>query len=256
MNHTDMIQDAGSFMVQYIQSDKYKELLLTEIKDNANATGEINGKISNLSDELPIWWTPDQIADAIIAQRLTNIQIAKIHFVSVPLKKRTFIWRTIRDSLSGEKGRESQEQDMEFEQESFTNKKNQEMAVHEFTHVSTSWNHHIIPWTFFKLESAAKANDPYYSKATEIHARMTAVKYMLRKTKICNPLKEEITEAHIDELLKYDFMQRMADGDIDNALLDLLNDSKIEKQKLVELMNEIASTDGNSKYIEEIKSIA
>lgn len=252
----EMVIDAGNFMMDYIQSEKYRELLINEIKINNHINLDDWNSIRHLRDELPFPWTPEEIADQIIQQRATSINASRIGWVDHIWSDRTYIWQTEYDYNRDQDSWEAWNTNVTFEKSLFKNNRNQDMAVHEFTHASTGWNYHIIPFTFVKLEESAGTNDPYYGKPTEIHARITAVKYMLRKTWICNPLIDDVKERDIDELLKYKFMEPLIDWDIYNALLDLLNYSKITKQRLVELMNEIAENQPNWIENKDIKHVA
>lgn len=251
MGQQEIINESRQWMTDYIKSDKYRELLTKEV--------EINNQIifkdwnesydfENLLSFHGFSWTTKEIVDKMIQQRLYNVEATTTELVDQWPWNETYVWQTETGiKIKGWNTTKIQNH-INLEEDLFHNESRPSAATHEFTHASTANNYLLIPLTILELWLSTNSTNKYFSNTTEIHARMTEIKYLLWKTKICDPFRDEITKEHIDELAKYDFMQEWTnrryffwDSKKSTPLGELLNESEIDKQDLINLMNEIAS---------------
>lgn len=124
---------------------------------------------------------------------------------------------------------------------------------HELTHKSTEANKYLTKFARNKLLNSANKDNlgpgytdkqldrtyNYSDNPTEVHARLTELKYMMHRYGIYNPMKEKMTKEHLIKALQNPYIRKSLDFEI---LLDMLNN----KGDVIDLMNTIAKNKHNS----------
>lgn len=124
---------------------------------------------------------------------------------------------------------------------------------HELTHKSTEGNKYLTKFTRNKLLNSVNKDNlgsgytdkqlnrsyNYLDNPTEVHARLTELKYMMHRYGIYNPMKEKMTKEHLIKALQNPYIRKSLDIEV---LLDMLNN----KGDVIDLMNTIAENKHNS----------
>ena len=132
------------------------------------------------------------------------------------------------------------------------------IAGHELIHKSTEGNKYLTNSARNKLLSSVNKDNfgdgytdkelnksySYYDNPTEVHARLSELKYMMNQYGIYNPTKEKMTKEHLIKAMKNPYIRKSIDF---NIILDMLQN----KGDIIDLMNTIAQnkTDGQEQNV-------
>jgi hypothetical protein len=120
------------------------------------------------------------------------------------------------------------------------------VGLHELTHASTDNNRQLTKFAKEKmLDSTNPDRNPmwkdkesgreygYFNDPTEVHARLTTLKFLMNRYGIYNPMQEKATKDHILKALDNPYIQRLIDIKDLNKMIE-------KKGNLVDLLNQIA----------------
>ena len=132
------------------------------------------------------------------------------------------------------------------------------IAGHELIHKSTEGNKYLTNFARNKLLSSVNKDNfgdghtdkelnksySYHDNPTEVHARLSELKYMMNQYGIYNPTKEKMTKEHLIKAMKNPYIRKSIDF---NTVLDMLQN----KGDIIDLMNAIAQnkTDGQEQNV-------
>lgn len=201
-----------TWILAYIQSDMYKQNLKKELL--------------LLKDSNYIWKNKKQLmeknmdgyVEKIISERINRINEWEVQFT----KKLFLKWWSYKNKK------------IKIAYEALQSQQYL-VPIHELAHLSTDAEYAMIETSFRKLQKSTQVMSPYLQRPTEIHARITAMKYLAHALGLYNAFIQEFTQEVLDKLKSSTIAMQ------DKNLADLLD--RIypgQEETLIELSNFLA----------------
>lgn len=241
-------KDQNTWLLDYIKSPKYKEILTNEFKKSGRNINEVDAEINtryNNSKNKPVKETkihPDGygMVRGIYYNKQKNPN-------EQPLDPK---YDYDLDNPSPEGWAKGNKGDVQIDPVS--NLLDRSVYLHEETHRATDGNNRLTDFARKTLfDSSEKSEYPaykdkklnetyrYFDNPTEGHARLTVLKSLMSQYGIYDPKTENVTKEHIMKMMKNKHIKNNLD--IQTLLQNILQG----KGDLIELMNTIAYTGTN-----------